>query len=83
MIYFGLDPGKFVCFLGGSYTGYTRDAHQTLSAVKDHISLEDLAHMTRILLDSCHAELTFEEPLSNKMEMISKGTQKDSMRIQK
>ncbi len=71
MIHFRLDPFKFVCFLGGEYTGYTRDVHRTLSAVKDHISPEDLTHMKCILLDGCPAELTFEEPLSNKMEVIS------------
>ncbi len=76
MIHFGLDPGKFVCFLGGEYTRCTLNVHRTLSAVKDHISPEDLAHMKRILLDGCPAELTFEEPLSNKMEMISKGNSK-------
>ncbi len=76
MIHFGLDPGIFVCFLGGEYTGYTPNAHRTLSGVKDHISLEDLAHMKWILLDSCPAELTFKEPLSNKMEMILRGNSK-------
>ncbi len=76
MIHFGLDPGKFVHFLGGEYTGYTRDVHRTLSAVKDHISPEDLAHMKRILLDGCLAELTFKEPLSTKMEMISRRNSK-------
>jgi hypothetical protein len=34
MIHFGLDPGKFVCFLGGEYTGCTCDIHWTLSAVE-------------------------------------------------
>jgi hypothetical protein len=76
MIHFGLDPVKFICFLGGEYTGYTRDVHRTLSVVKDHISPEDLAHMKWILLDSCPAELTFKEPLSNKMEMMSRGNSK-------
>jgi hypothetical protein len=87
MIHFGLDPGKFVLFLGGKYTGYTCDVHRTLSAVKDHISLEDLAHMKRILLDGCPAELTFKEPLQNKMEMILRGNSKsfneNSEKIQK
>jgi hypothetical protein len=32
--------------------------------------------MKRILLDGCPAELTFNEPLSNKMEMISSGNSK-------
>ncbi len=76
MIHFGIDPGKFVCFLGGEYTRYTRNVHQTLSAVKDYISPEDLAYMKRILLDGCPAELTFKEPLSNKMEMILRGNSK-------
>jgi hypothetical protein len=76
MIHFGLDPGEFVPFLGGEYTGYTRDIDWTLSAVKNHISPEDLAHMKRILLDGCPAELTFDKPLSNKMEMISRGNSK-------
>jgi hypothetical protein len=76
MIHFGLDPGKFVFFLGVEYTRYTRDVHRILSAVKEHISSEDFAHMRRILLDGCPAELTFEEPLRNKMEMITRGNSK-------
>jgi hypothetical protein len=83
MIHFGLNPGKFFGLLGGEYTGYTRNVHRTLSAVKDLISPEDLAHLKRILLDGCPAELTFEKPLSNKMKMILRGNQKASMRIQK
>jgi hypothetical protein len=51
MIHFGLDPGKFVCFLGGEYSGYSHNVQRTLSVVKDHISPEDLAHMKQILLD--------------------------------
>jgi hypothetical protein len=76
MIHFELDPGKFICFLGGEYTGYNRDVYWALSAINDHISPEDLAHMKRNLLDGCPAELTFEEPLSNKMEMILRGNSK-------
>jgi hypothetical protein len=53
MIHFGLDPGKFVRFLGGKYTGYSHNIQRTLSAVKDHISPEDLAYMKQILLDCC------------------------------
>jgi hypothetical protein len=75
-IRFELDPGKFVRFLGEEYTGYTCNVHRTLSAVKDHISPEGLAHMKQILLDSCPAELTFEEPLINKMELILRGNSK-------
>jgi hypothetical protein len=76
MIHFGLDPGKFVRFLGGEYSGYTRNVHRTLSAVKDHISPDDLARMKQILLEGYPAEIPFKEPLSNKMEMISRGNSK-------
>jgi hypothetical protein len=76
MIHFGLDPGKFACFLGGEYTGYTRNVHRTLSVVKDHISPEDLAHMKWILMDGCLAELTFEEPLSNKIDDLERELKK-------
>ena len=78
MIHFGLNPGtsKFVLFLGGEYTGYFRDVQRTLTAVRDHVSPEDLAHTEHILLDGCPAELTFKEPLSNKMVMISQGNSK-------
>ena len=71
IIHFGLDPGKFVRFLGREYMGYVRDIQRTLKVVRDRISPEDLTHMERMLLDSCPAELTFKEPLNNKMEMIS------------
>jgi hypothetical protein len=76
MIHFELDPNKCVHFLGGEYTGYSRNVQRTLSTVKDHISPEDLAHTKQILLDNCPTELTFKRPLSNKMEMISKGFSK-------
>ena len=42
MIHFGLDPGKLVRWLGGEYTGGHRDVIRTLTAVKDHISSDDL-----------------------------------------
>jgi hypothetical protein len=64
MIHFGLVLGKFVRFLDGEYTGFTCNIHRTLSAVKDHISPEDVAHMKRILLEGCHAELTYSKNLS-------------------
>jgi hypothetical protein len=33
MIHFGLDPGKFVCFLLGKYTGQHWDVRCTLDAI--------------------------------------------------
>ena len=41
MIYCGLDPRKFVCFLSGEYTGQYRDVRRTLDAVRDHVTLDD------------------------------------------
>jgi hypothetical protein len=62
--------------MGGKYTGQLRDAYSTLAAVKGHVSIDDYEQMKRILLDGCPAQLDFEEPLSNKIEMIDQGNSK-------
>jgi hypothetical protein len=82
MVHFGLDPGKLVRWLGGEYIGERRDVVLILAAVKDLISEEDYAHMEQILIDGCPAELQFNEPLSNKLTMIKRVTQKALTRIQ-
>ncbi len=76
MIHFGLDPGKFICFLSGKYTGQHQDVHPTLDAIWDHITSNNYGHIKQILLDGCPAQLTFEEPSSNKLEFISYGNSK-------
>ena len=76
MVHFGLDPGRFVRWLAGEYTGQYRDARSTLAAVRNLISVEDYQHMERILLHGCPAELKFDEPLDNKLEMIRRGNSK-------
>lgn len=73
MVHFGLDPGRFVRWLAGEYTGSARDVRATLAAVRDHISDDDYNHMERILLQGCPCELQFDEPLDNKLEMIRRG----------
>jgi hypothetical protein len=74
MIHFGLDPGKFVCFLLGKYAGQHWDVRCTLDAVQDHVTSDNYNHIKRILLDGCPTQLTFEEPSSNKLELISPGS---------
>ncbi len=76
MAHFGLDPGRFVQWMGGEYTGQLWDAHSTLAAVKGHVSINNYKQMKRILFDGCPAHLDFEEPLSNKIEMIDQGNSK-------
>ncbi len=76
MVHFGLDPGKFVRWMGGEYTGYHRDVKKTLIAVRPYVTDEYYNHMERILLDGCPVELRFTEPLSNKLEMIRRGNSK-------
>ena len=76
MIHFGLDPGKVVRYLGGKYTGERRDVNRTLSAVRDHVSMDNFNHMKRILLDGSPFELAFNEPLANKSLMIQQGNSK-------
>jgi hypothetical protein len=46
MVHFGLDPGKFMHWLGGKHTGQHCDIHATLHAIQNRISLEDYNHMT-------------------------------------
>jgi hypothetical protein len=76
MVHFGLDPGKFVRWMGGKYTGYHRDIQRTLLAVRPYITAEDYNHIERILLDGCPAELMFTESLDNKLKMIERGNSK-------
>ncbi len=76
MIHFGLDPGKFVCFLSGKYTGQYQDVRRTLDAIRVHITSDNYGHIKRILLNGCSAQLTFKEPSSNKLEFISRGNLK-------
>ncbi len=45
MIHFGLDPGKFVRFLSGKYTGQYRDVRCTLDAIQDHVTSDDYGHI--------------------------------------
>ena len=77
MIHFGLDPGNFVRFLSGEYTGKYQDVRRTLDAVRDHVNTDDYNHIKRILMDGCLAQSTFEEPSSNKLEFISHGNSKN------
>jgi hypothetical protein len=45
MIHIGLDPGKFVHFLLGKYTGQHWDILCTLDAVQDLVTSEDYDHI--------------------------------------
>ncbi len=55
MIHFVLDPGKFVRFLSGKYTGQYCDVCRTLNTIRDHLTSDDFGHIKQILLDGCPA----------------------------
>jgi hypothetical protein len=76
MIHFCIDPGKFVCYLSGKYTSQYWDVCHTLDAFQDHVTSDNYGHIKQILLYGCPAQLTFEEPSSNKLEFISCGNSK-------
>ena len=76
VIYFDLDPGKFVQWPRGEYTGHHWDVQTTLDAVESHITPGDFEHMKWILLDGCPAELMFIEPLDNNLAMLKRGNSK-------
>jgi hypothetical protein len=44
--------------------------------IQDHVTSNNYGHIKQILLNGCPAQLTFEEPLSNKLEVISCGNSK-------
>jgi hypothetical protein len=50
MIYFGLDPDKFVGFMSGKYTGKHQDIRNTLDAIRDHVTSDNYGHIKQILL---------------------------------
>ena len=77
MLHFGLHPGKFVRWMGGEYVGQHRDVPRILGAVQPHISIEDFAHVRRILLQGCPHKLQFEESYASKHEIINRGNQKN------
>ena len=76
MVHFGLDPGKFVRYVSGEYTGQYWNVQLTLDAVRNHVTSDDYNHIKRVLLDGCLTQFTFEEPSSNKLEFTSRGNSK-------
>ncbi len=77
MLHFGLEPGRFVCWLGGEYTGRDRDILLILGALDGLISDNDLIHVRRILLHGCPHKLQFTESIHSKHEMMERGNQKN------
>ncbi len=76
MIHFGIEPGKFVCFLLGKYTGQQQDVYRTQDAIQNHVTSDNYGHIKQILFNGCPAQPTFEEPSSNKLEFKSHGNSK-------
>ena len=70
MIFFGLDPRKFVRWMAGEYTGRKRDVPATLAALKGHVSTSDYEHIRRILTQGCPAKLQFDKPSTNKLAIL-------------
>jgi hypothetical protein len=68
MVHFGLDPGKFVRWLRGKYTGQHCDIQALLHAVQNRISPNDYNHMKQILLDGSPSQLKFDGLLMNKLK---------------
>ena len=53
MVYFGLDPGRFIQWMTGEYMGDGRDAKKILATIKPYIPLDDYNHVERILTQGC------------------------------
>ena len=76
MVYFGLDPGRFIRWMAGEYIGDGRDVRKILATIKPHIPHDDYNHVERILTQGCPSQLQFDEKLENKLMMIKRGNSK-------
>ena len=75
-IHYGLDFGLVARFLGGEYTGATRDIHGTLSEIAPHVEPEDIKQIQRVLYQGCPSELVFEESRTNKITLLRRVNQR-------
>ena len=76
MIFFGLEPGKYVRWMAGKYMGSRKNVSATLTALYSHVSKSDYDHIQRILTQGCPAKLHFDEPSTNKLAIVRRGNQK-------
>ena len=76
MVHFGMDTEKFVRWMGGEYTGSSRDMRQILLEVKYHILPSDYDHLKMILTQGCPSRFRFDEQLHNKQIMMNRGDSK-------
>lgn len=72
-IYYGMDFGLVVRWLGGEYTGEWRDTDAILRAAAPVVAPSVLDHMRRILTVGAPARFNWEEPAWNKQAFISRG----------
>jgi hypothetical protein len=75
-VYYGLEFGFVVRFLGHEYTGEHRNLELLKHECEPHISPDDLAQIIRILSKGCPAQLKYELPYAMKMRMLRRGNQK-------
>lgn len=77
MVFFGLDPGRFVRWMAGEFMGDGRDVDKILATIKPHIPIDDYNQVKRILTQGCPAQFQFDEKLRNKLMMIKRGNSKN------
>ena len=83
LVYYGLNYGLVVRYLGGEYTGEWRDVDGILKLVRPVASQEDYDHIERILKEGCPADFDYEESHENKMAFIERGNQSTVARHRK
>jgi hypothetical protein len=76
LIQLDMNPGKLVRYLGKEFTGESRDVEAFRCAVEPHCDTEDLHQALRILKDGCPSLVQWDEPSSNKFDLLRRGNQK-------
>ena len=75
-IHYGLDFGLVARFLGGEYTGASRDITGKLSEIAPYVAPDDLHQIQRVFYQGCPSELVFEESRENKITLLRRGNQR-------
>ncbi len=72
-VYYNLDIGLVVRYLGGEYTASWRNIPEILAAAEPYLSDEVYNHLHRVLTTGCPANFNWNEPASNKRRAIAIG----------
>ncbi len=72
-----------ICYIGGEYTGESRDVDEILSVVSPCIEKEDCEHIRQIINQGCPSYLDFKGTVKNKHQVLCRGNQQTFLQYTK